>query len=319
MSRPSHLRLLDNFEPMPNNQNEYTRARSETLEDEEIDLLTLWQTLVEAKWLILAVAMLCTALAATVAFIMTPKYKAETTLTLADEGKGKSGLGGLAAQFGGLADIAGVSLGGANSAELMVAVLKSRTLLDNFIQERGLLQIFYAKQWDAEKKTWKIEDTEKIPTTNDAFKFLNKILSVNADKKTGLITLSIEWKDAGQAADWANDLVRRANKMERERAIKDAETSTAYLTEELKKTSVVEVQQAIYRLIEAQVKSVMLANTREQFVLKVLDPAIAADEKDFISPKRGLMIALGFAIGVLSGSVIAFVLAAIRKRIANVT
>lgn len=288
---------------------------TEAVADDEIDLFALWQTLVEAKWLILIITLVCTALATTAAFVMTKKYKAEVVLTVADDAKGKSGLGGLASQFGGLADMAGVTVGGGNTAELLVAVLKSKRLLSDFVTENNLMPILFAKKWDAQAKKWAVDDLEETPTLNDAIKLIEKkIMVVNADKKTGLITLTMEWKNAQQATDWANDLVKRANKIERDRSIKEAETSTAYLTEELKKTSVVEVQQAIYRLIEAQVKSVMLANTREQFALKVLDPAIAVDEKDFVSPKRGLIIAIGAIAGLLFGSLIAFIRVALRKR-----
>lgn len=300
---------------MSNYSTEHMNPMAEAVADDEIDFFALWQTLVEAKWLILTITLVCTALATTAAFVMTKKYKAEVVLTVADDAKGKSGLGGLASQFGGLADMAGVTVAGGNSAELMVAVLKSKRLLSDFVTENNLMPILFAKKWDGQAKKWAVDDPEEIPTLNDAIKLIEKkIMVVNADKKTGLITLTMEWKNAQQATDWANDLVKRANKIERDRSIKEAETSTAYLTEELKKTSVVEVQQAIYRLIEAQVKSVMLANTREQFALKVLDPAIAVDEKDFVTPKRGLIIAISAIAGLLFGSLIAFIRAALRKR-----
>ena len=43
--------------------------------------------------------------------------------------------------------------------------------------------------------------------------------SVDEDKKSGLITLSITWKDPQVAANWANDLVKQLNEQLREQAI----------------------------------------------------------------------------------------------------
>ncbi len=104
-------------------------------------------------------------------------------------------------------------------------------------------------------KTWKVKSPDDIPTALDAYKLFNEdILDVTTDKKTGLVTLAIEWQDPQQAAVWANELVSRINHHEKQLAIKEAEKSIAYLKEQLAKTSVVEMQQAIYQLMEAQTK-----------------------------------------------------------------
>ena len=283
------------------------------IEDDEIDLFALWETLVEGKWLVLGCAALCFALATALAFIMTPKYEARVVASFAEDGKSGGGMGGLAAQYGGLAEMAGISLGSGGSKEASLAFLNSRAFIEQFIEEEKLLPILYAGSWDAEKKQWNVAEDE-IPTLWKAYKLFSKaILATSLDKKTNLLTLTITWKNREQAVHWANELVRRANETLRQKTITETQSSLDFLQKELEKTSIVEVQNTIYRVMETQVKSMMMANTQEQFAFKVIDPAIVVDEDAFVKPKRPLMMALGLFGGLFLGILTVF----LRKAIQN--
>jgi len=283
------------------------------IDDDEIDLFELWETLVEGKWLILGCAVLCFALATTLAFIMTPKYEARIVASFAEEGKTSGGMGALAAQYGGLAEMAGINIGGGGNKDASLAFLKSRGFIEKFIEQEGLLTILFAKDWDTEKKQWKVTGDD-VPTLWKAYEiFSKKIMDASMDKKTNLVTLTITWKNREQAVYWANELVRRANETLRQKTITETQSTLDFLQKELEKTSIVEVQNTIYRVMETQVKSMMMANTQEQFVFKIIDPAIAVDEDAFVKPKRPLMMALGLVGGIFLGIVIVF----IRKFIAK--
>lgn len=280
------------------------------IEDDEIDLFELWETLMASKWLILACATLCFAAATTLAFIMTPKYEARVVSIYAKEDSG----GRLAGQFGGLADLAGINLGsGSDGSDAALAFLKSRTFLDRFIAENELLPALYAGIWDSQKKTWTVPPEEQ-PTPYKAYQFFNnELLNVATDQKTGLITLTITWKDREQAVRWANTLVHEANEQLRQKTIAETQQSIAYLEKELQKTSVVEVQNTIFRVMESLIKTMMMANTQEQFAFKVIDPAIVVDEDSFVKPKRPLMMALGLLGGLFLGIVVVFLRKAIQS------
>lgn len=126
------------------------------------------------------------------------------------------------------------------------------------------------------------------------------------------MTLAVEWRDPEQAASWVNELVVRLNNHEKQLAIKETEQSLAYLKEQLPKTSVMEVQQAIYRLIEAQTKKIMLANVRDQFVFKVIDPAVVPEKR--VKPNRKLIVFLGAMSGLVSGILLALLASNMRKK-----
>jgi uncharacterized protein involved in exopolysaccharide biosynthesis len=124
---------------------------------------------------------------------------------------------------------------------------------------------------------------------------------VTEDRRTGIVTLTILWSDPEVAAQWATYLVERANEDLRQRAILEAEESIAYLNKELVKTSVVEIRQAIYKLLEIKINSIMLANVQKEYAFRVIDPAAAPDEKDIAWPLRPLFSVAGLVLGGLIG------------------
>lgn len=277
-------------------------------QENEINLFALWETLLTAKVTLVLVTLCCLAAATAAAFLLPVKYQSTLTASFADDGKSTGGLGALAGQFGGLADLAGVNLSsGGSSRDSALAYLKSRVFIEGFIDENKLLPVIFANKWDAAGKKWAVSDPSDAPTLGKAYdRFSKKILGVQFDKKTGLVTLTITWNDRVQAAAWANELIRRANANLREKAIAESQQSLGYLEKELQKTTVVEVQNTIYRVMESQIKTMMMANTQEQFAFKVIDPAAVMDDDDFAQPKRATIIALGGIAGLLFGVLIVF-------------
>lgn len=262
-------------------------------DDDEIDLLDLWDTLVSGWQWIIGITTVAAVVAIAVALQMTPIYRSQVVMVPADDSGRPSGGAALAAQFGGLADLAGVNLGGSGSKNEALALLKSRALAEGFIKDKELLPILFEDKWDAAAKKWKNDDLTKTPTLGAAYELFSKdVLQINDDKKTGVITLAVEWKDRQLAALWANEIVRRANAAMRARAVADAQASIDYLQQELAKTGVVDIQQAIYRLLEANYKTASIANTREEYAFKVIDPAVVADANRKVRPKRAQIVIL---------------------------
>lgn len=261
------------------------------------------------RW-ILGATVATSSIALAWALVSPPVYRAEVLLAPISPEQTEGALSGLAGQFGGLVGLAGLSLGSGNDRKVeAVATLKSRALTEAFVRENDLMPVLYKKRWDAERKRWKGNSEKEWPTlwdANDLFK--KKIRVVEEDKRTQLVTLSIEWIDPVQASNWANELVNRTNAVLRSRAIDQAESNVRYLQEQLARTSVVEVKQAIYRLVENEIKTIMLAQGSEQYAFRVIDPAVVPMRK--IRPKRALMVTMGFAAGLLFSSVVVLLFAA---------
>ena len=74
-------------------------------------------------------------------------------------------------------------------------------------------------------------------------------------------------------------------------AIHDADTSRVSGTDLIVGDEpLVELQQAIYRLLEQQYKKIMVAEVTEQYALRVIDPAGPPDLDDPAAPSRLLLV-----------------------------
>ena len=259
--------------------------------DDGINLRDLWDILWRGKWIIIAVTAVFAVASVVYALVQTEWYRAEVLLAPADE-RSTQGLGG---QLGGLAALAGVSVGGGGSAEA-IAVLESREFARAFIEDFDLVPVFFHEDWDAANGVWLGEDPEKWPEIRDAIKYFHEnVLNVSESRDSGLVTLAIEWTDPEVAAEWARELVIRLNERLRERALKEAETNVAFLQAELGQTSVVTLQQSIGRLLESELQKLMLARGNEEFAFRVIDAASSPKER--VRPKRALIAVVGTMLG----------------------
>jgi len=150
------------------------------------------------------------------------------------------------------------------------------------------------------------------PHYRDGYRALSGILKSTTDKKTSLVTVSVEWKDPKLAAKWANKLVQRLNSYLRQRAITLSEQNLRYLEDALTKTQIDEQRKALYELISSQQQKAMLANTQKQFAFKVLDPAVAPDRKS--KPKRSLIVVLSTFVAGFLLVIAVFIQEGMRKR-----
>ncbi len=273
--------------------------------EEPINWGEYWRVIVKNRKLIGIITAASTLTALLLAFLLPPVYRAEVLLASVSQDKSE-GLSAIANQYGDLAALAGINLGPSKdkTAEY-IAALKSRSLSVSYIKEANLMPVLFASKWDAEKKQWK--DNTDAPTEWKAFELWDKdIRRVNLDKRTGLVTLIVEWTDPALAAKWANDFTRHVNTRLRTEAVEEAEKSIAYLEKQLPTTTTVEVQQAIYRLIETQTKKKMVASTREEYAFTTIDPAVKPERRQ--SPRRMMLIVTGLMLGLILGVVATFVL-----------
>ena len=206
------------------------------VDEDEIDLLELICTILKAWKTIVGITIVCLGLAVAYALYAPEVFKAETLLAPASEEK--SGASSALSQFGGLAAMAGISIPSDSNVEQVIATLQSRKFLRQYINGKKLMHVLFEEIWDAENQTWLVQTQEDEPTEQKAVETFKSILSVDENKKSGLIGLSISWKDPIVAAvEWANDLVKQLNEQLREKAITDSQKRVGYLEQELAKTT----------------------------------------------------------------------------------
>ncbi|MFZ3508398.1 Wzz/FepE/Etk N-terminal domain-containing protein [Vibrio harveyi] len=287
--------------------------------DDEIDLRELFKALWKGKWIIIATTFIFAIGSLLYALSLPNIYKADALLASAESSNG-GGLSKMAGQLGGLAALAGVNLGGSESSqtELAVQVMKSRQFIEVFIKKHNLLvPLMAAKGWDLANNKLILDDEVynsgtsvwlrkpdglrgAKPTAQEAFEvFRKEVLNISQDKDSGLYTVSVKHYSPYVAQQWVNWLIKDINKVMRERTIAETSQNLTYLNTQLEKTSVTDMQSTFYKLIEEQTKSLMLAEVQEEFIFKVVDPAVVPELKD--GPKRTLICLLGLILGLIVG------------------
>ena len=272
-------------------------------EQRDVSMTEIVMLLLQHKRLIGLVVIATTIAAIAAALLLRPVYMSEVLLSPVEDPQAAGNIGALANQFGGLASLAGIDLGASGSKkDEAIAILNSRHFSVRFINDNNLMPILFEDDWDAVNDGWVETDEQDQPSEWDAYKLFDEdIRSLSVDRNTGLVTLQIRWHDRALAQRWANELIRRANDAIRADAIDEANRSIEYLERELQNTSVVELQNGIFQLIEQQISTVMLANVRQEYAFKVLDPAAISDEDDFESPRRPLIVIAGLLLGLVLG------------------
>jgi uncharacterized protein involved in exopolysaccharide biosynthesis len=277
--------------------------------DQEIDLVELSRLLWVHRYLVAAVAVICVSIAVVLALTMTPKYRAEATVTsvmrepsLGGGGGAAGAAGGLGGSIGGIASLVGLNIGsGGNAAAQDMALLKSHHLAEEFIKRYGLIPLLLPKP-NQPHTMWRAVD-----------RFKASVLKITEDKRAGTTTVSVTWTDAATAAKWTNDFIGLANELIRDRSVEETRRNIDFLNKEIARTSIVGVQSALFGLIENETKNLMIASSRAEYAFALVDPAVPPEVRS--SPQRTLMVGVGAALGLfLAVSIVFIINSAQRKR-----
>jgi uncharacterized protein involved in exopolysaccharide biosynthesis len=278
----------------------------------EVDLAAVWRRLWKYRWFLLVLLVAGGVIGGVTSYFLPKYYESRTTLLPMDSMSEVGRLGSIG-NLGGLASLAGIKIGGSADASVeSLEMLKSRHFTLDFIRDRQLRPAMFPRKWDAKSGAWKVSG-EDIPTDEDAFqRFDRKVRSISQDRKTGVITLTVRWRDPVAAADLANDLVARLNRTMQARAVSESESAIRQLQTQLQQTNVVPLRGALAEALESEVKKKTLALVRDEFAMRVIDPAVATERWEHVSPSLPLFTIGGALLAVLGGACFALVLGARR-------
>lgn len=254
------------------------------LQNNDIDLLELWDVLQSGKWIIVAVTIIFAITSIIYSLTRTEVYRAEALLAPAVNRESTSPLAG---QLGGAAALVGINLSQSGGSQVgsVLATLRSREFILNFVDANGLREKFFPGS----------SESADGPTDWQVYRTFNGMLNVTREAESGLMRMSIEWPDPVLAAEWVNLVVAAINAHEKARDVEEATSAIAYLQAQLATTQLVEMQRVFYQLIESQTRVVMLADVRDEYMFRVIDPAVVPDQR--ISPQRRAMVVTGTLIG----------------------
>lgn len=262
----------------------------------------------------------------------------EATAVITPVGGGETGRGGLsllAQQLGGAAGI--TPLSSASESEI-VSLLKSNVLREEVIKGHNLLPVLFDERWDKERNGWRRREggalslqslisgltgvfrpagkdagvkSESGPTTWDGLRALAGMVNVSRNIKENIITVSVEFRDPEIAARTVEYMLSALTDHMSRESERVASTNRRYLEAQLERTADPLIRQKIYSLITRQIEMSMMSEVKENFAFKVIDPPRVPDRR--IAPQRTRMVAVGLAVSLFAGVLLAFIAEFLRR------
>ena len=266
---------------------------------DEIDLLEIINTLLANIKIIIISFIFFGTISVVYALSIPNQYKASTTLAVASSSG--NGISSNFGQLGGIASLAGVNIsGGQSTSEDKIAqeIMQSWSFIAKFVEDNNIApNLIAAKDWDKNKN--------KLIYENDIYDFKNDkwlitppssweiyqafigILSFSQDSKTGLVHVSIEYFSPNIAKQWLDLYVDSINAHMQKRKLIEVTKNIEFLNNEISKTSVSEMREVFYSIIEEQTKEKMLAAVSPEYAFIYVNPSMVPEEKS--QPRRSII------------------------------
>lgn len=273
---------------------------------EDIELSELFTAAWNSKLIISLITSIFAIVSIFYALSLPNIYSSYAMLKPSDNSNSSSNILG---QYAGMASLAGISIGSSGSTDKSIEAIE-RIRSYEFFSKFFLPEIAYqdlvaVKDWNSSNNILIYDDevfdtsamkwVDGIPSTQDAFKTYNDIVSLYQDKKTRFVSLSIKHHSPHIAKKWVDILIKKINSSMRNEEKAAALKSVDFLNEQMQQVNYQEIRQAIASLQENQLKSLMLIESNEDYIFKILDPAIVPEKKS--EPKRSLIVIIATILG----------------------
>jgi len=298
-------------------QETYNNKNSKNFDD-EIDLRELFSVLFQRKWIIISLTAILSIIGVIYSLQLPNVYKSEALLVPVNT---SSGISGALGSYSGLAGLAGISLpsaGDNGNSQKAIQKLSSLSFFEhNILPNIFLPDLMAVKSWDYQSNKLTYDENiydksssswvkiysdpmKKIPSAQEAFRvFTNAHLSVNEDKSSGFLTLSIKHQSPYIAKKWAELLINQVNNFYRQKDKSESEKAVSYLNKQISMTSLAEIKQVIAELLQEETQKLTLIEANQFYVFEYVDPPAVMEIKS--EPKRALIcILFALAGGILS-------------------
>jgi hypothetical protein len=266
------------------------------------------------RWIVItAFAVFFGAASVLYALTRTPLYESNALLAPVKEDAGQIGaLSSVLGQFAGVAGGLGISVGGASEDEA-VAVLESREFSLRFMREHGVLPIMYPQLWDTARQMWKPAEPGRTsgPSLDNAVKAFDDFRVAVVDRRTEFVRLSVRAPTPLLAEDWAAAMIHELNEVLRQRSLEESQKAVDILSKAVETAQIQSIRVAAASLLESQLRRQVLAQSRRDYAMRILDPPSVPDQRYY--PKRTRMVIVGTGTGFLLGSLFVLSLRAWRR------
>ena len=289
--------------------------------NEEIDLIELFQILLRGKWFIVSFTAFVSIIAVIISIALPNIYESHALLTPT---KKSNSISAAMKNFSGLAGLAGINLpsdvDGGNAARAKEKIRSLSFFENNILKNIYLPDLMAVKDWDPKTNYLSYDETiydaksdawvrkysyprQQIPSAQESFKvFTEQHINLTEDTKFGFITLSIKHQSPYIAKKWVELIVDEINNFYRQNDKLESQKAISYLNQQISLTSFSEIKEVLAQLVQEETKKLSLIEATQFYVFEYIDPPAVMETKS--GPKRSLICILSALLGGLLSIVI---------------
>ena len=122
-------------------------------------------------------------------------------------------------------------------------------------------------------------------------------MSISQNKATGFISLSYEHVSPKFSYEFISLIIKEINLLMKEKDIKESSDSLTFLEGLLEDTNNRNIKLQLNQIIENQLRTKMLSNIRDDYLLMPIDPPFIPEEKS--SPRRSILSIMSLILGFI--------------------
>ncbi|MDA9027186.1 Wzz/FepE/Etk N-terminal domain-containing protein [Gammaproteobacteria bacterium] len=282
--------------------------------DDEIDLRELFHMLWGRIFYIGAITSIFSLISIMYALMLPNIFQSQAMMMPMEGG---SGMQGTLGQYSGMASLAGISLpseSGSKAQEAIARIESFEFFSNYFLPQIKLENLMGVKKWNqasntliynesafnSESSQWvqKVSPPKSsIPSSQEAYKKYQAVMSIAEDKETSFIILSVEHESPFVAQQWVEIIMDQIDQVMRDQDRQTASKSIEFLNSLAPTVNYEEIKQALSSLQQEQMKRLMMVEANDNYIFKVLDSPIVPEVK--MKPGRSLIVILGSMLGMI--------------------
>jgi LPS O-antigen subunit length determinant protein (WzzB/FepE family) len=303
-------------------QETYTNKHPKDFDD-EIDLWELFNILFEGKWIIISVTAIFSIIGVIYSLLLPNIYESKALLVPVNSSNNTSGAYG---GYDSLAGLAGISLpsrsGNSNSEEAIQKISSLSFFENNILKNIHLPDLMAFKSWNPKTKTLVLDENiyktssntwvrdysypqQQMPSVQESFAVFKSKLSLNKDKNTGFITLSIKHQSPILAKEWAELIVNEVNIFYRQKDKSESDKAVNYLNQQISMTGLTEIKQVLAQLLQEETKKLTLIEANQFYVFDYIDPPVVMEKKS--GPRRSIICIFSALLGAVLSVLFLFI------------
>jgi len=247
-------------------------------------------------------------------FFATRQYYAEITAIA----KSDSSILGMGSKLSSISSLIGSKINADNSdITFAMHYINSRELADSFIDKFGLRTKLFSDDYDDNghykyesdnanhyhrlfgKNMTDINDIDVCPDPGPSkritYEKFKDVFSIDIDNVENIVTVGVRWKNPVEARDWANHYIDHANSILKKKSIDESNNKIKYLEDQINGNTSGEIKEAIYSLVENEMKKITVAEASDEYPFKIVQRAFLPERK--VYPKRILFLLEGAMFG----------------------